>query len=137
MKRSSLAFAAVLALGVAACAPKVQLTAQLTGGNEVPPTTSRGNGVFSGVLNPSTGEMSYTMTYAGLTGPATAAHLHGPAAPGQNAGVVVPFTVTPSPISGTATLTGQGVTDILAGRWYANIHTSQFPNGEIRGQVTH
>lgn len=137
MKPSNLALAAVLMLGVAACAPRVQLTAQLSAASEVPPTASRGVGVFRGTLNPSNGEMSYTLTYNDLTGPATAAHLHGPAAPGQNAPVVVPFVIAPSPITGTVSLTGQGVTDLLAGRWYANVHTSQFPNGEIRGQVTH
>ena len=122
---------------VAACAPNVPVTAQLNGAQEVPPTASTGAGVFNGTLNPSTGALSYTLTYTGLTGPVTAAHLHGPAAVGQNAPVIVPFQPGPSPISGTTTLTGAMTQDLLAGRVYANIHTAQNPGGEIRGQVTH
>ena len=119
----------------------MQLVAQLNGAQEVPPSSSSGTGSFTGTYWPSTRALDYNLTYSNLTGPATAAHLHGPAVPGQNAGVVVPFPVTatpmPAPINGSATLTNAQAADLLAGRWYANIHTQQFPNGEIRGQVSH
>ena len=70
------------------------------------------------------------------TGPATGAHFHGPAMPGANAAVVVPFTgPIASPITGTATLTDAQIADLSAGRWYINIHTAANPGGEIRGQV--
>ena len=137
MSCSRVILAAAIALAASACSPTVPVTAQLNGAQEVPPTASAGTGVFNGTLNPSTGTLSYTMTYVNLTGPATMAHLHGPAAPGQNAPIIVPFQVTPSPISGNVTLTGQMTQDLLAGRVYANIHTAQNPGGEIRGQVTH
>ena len=137
MIRSKLILAGAVAFALSACAPTVQVTAQLNGAQEVPPTSSTGTGVFNGTLNPSTGALSYTLTYINLTGPVTAAHLHGPAVAGQNAPVIVPFQAGPSPISGTTTLTGGMTQDLLAGRVYANIHTAQNPNGEIRGQITH
>lgn len=71
----------------------------------------------------------------GLSGPATAAHFHGPASAGANAGVVVPFANAASPIEGQATITAAQAADLMAGRWYANIHTAANPGGEIRGQM--
>ncbi len=41
-----------------------------------------------------------------------------------------------SPVSGQATLTDAQAADLLAGRWYINLHTAANPGGEIRGQVT-
>ena len=79
--------------------------------------------------------LTYDMEYSGLTGPVTAAHLHGPADPGANAPVLVPFQAAPSPIKGTATLTDAQVADLMAGKMYANIHTAANPGGEIRGQM--
>jgi hypothetical protein len=76
------------------------------------------------------------VSYSGFTGPATAAHFHGPAASGANAGVVVPVQgALPSPIKGTATLTDAQAADLTSGEWYFNIHTEANKAGEIRGQV--
>jgi hypothetical protein len=74
------------------------------------------------------------MTYMGLSGPATMAHFHGPAAVGANARVQVPFQrpIT-SPYAGQATLTPQQAAEMMAGKWYVNIHTLAHPGGEIRG----
>jgi hypothetical protein len=64
------------------------------------------------------------------------AHIHGPAAVGANAGVVVPFKApVTSPITGTATLTDAQMADLEAGKYYANVHTAANPGGEIRGQL--
>jgi hypothetical protein len=65
------------------------------------------------------------------------AHFHGPAAPGANAGVALPIGAAgmASPAAGSATLNDAQVADLLAGRWYINIHTATHPGGEIRGQV--
>ncbi len=110
------------------------MSASMSGGSEVPPTTSAGTGMAK--VNLSGNSLTWTVTYSGLTGPVKAGHFHGPAAPGSNAGVVVPFTGSlDSPISGSATLTDAQVADLKAGKWYVNLHTAASPGGEIRGQV--
>lgn len=110
---------------------------QLSGAQEVPPVTTGGTGSVDTTFDKSTNVLTWTVTYAGLSGPVTAGHFHGPAAAGANAGVAVPFTGNlSSPISGKATLTAAQVADLTAGRWYVNLHTAKHPGGEIRGQVT-
>ena len=109
--------------------------ATLTGAAEVPPTTSTGTGTLEASLNKDTSVLTWKISYSGLTGPATAAHFHGPAMAGANAGVVLPFASATSPIEGTATLTAAQVADLTAGKWYANVHTAANKGGEIRGQV--
>ena len=114
----------------------VRLAGALSGAQEVPATTTSGTGSVTANFDKGTSKLTYEVTYSGLTGPATAGHFHGPAASGQNAGVVVPFASATSPIKGEATLSAAQAADLLAGRWYANIHTARHPGGEIRGQVT-
>ncbi|MBA2548431.1 MAG: CHRD domain-containing protein [Burkholderiaceae bacterium] len=110
---------------------------QLTGAQEVPAVTTGGTGTVETTFDKSTNVLTWTVTYAGLSGPVTAGHFHGPAMPGANAGVVVPYTGDlASPIRGKATLTAAQAADLTAGRWYANLHTAKNPGGEIRGQVT-
>ena len=92
-----------------------------------------GTGAVQAMLDGKT--FSYSATYSGLTGPVTAAHFHGPAAPGQNAGPVLAAVPSPSPIKGTATLTDAQIADLNAGKWYFNVHTAANPGGEIRGMV--
>ena len=112
-------------------------TTQLRAANEVPPNTSQGSGSVDAVLNRDTNLFRWKVSFRGLTGPATAAHFHGPAAVGSNAGVVLPWTgPVSSPLEGRATLTPAQAADLLAGRWYANIHTAAHPAGELRGQMT-
>ena len=116
---------------------QVTFTTQLRGANEVPANTSNASGQVDAVLNKDTNLLRWQLTYVGLSGPATAAHFHGPAPVGANAGVALPFaSPVTSPQSGQATLTATQVADLMAGKWYANIHTAQFPGGEIRGQMT-
>jgi hypothetical protein len=133
--------AAVLCLaafGARADEQPVQLHADLDGSHEVPAVETSGKGRLEGALNKSTKELRYTITYQGLTGPATAAHFHGPADPGKNAGVVVPLKAPlDSPVKGSATLDDKQMADLMANNWYVNIHTAKNPNGEIRGQVLH
>jgi hypothetical protein len=64
------------------------------------------------------------------------AHFHGPAEPGKNAGVAVPFKDPASGAEGSATLTDAQAADLMAGKYYINVHTAANPGGEIRGQVT-
>jgi len=110
--------------------------ASLSGMQEVPPVPGSGKGSANFTLNVSTKTLTWTVTYSGLTGDAVAAHIHGPAALGSNAGVEVPLTVGPSPMTGSAVLTDAQVTDLTTGKTYVNIHTAANKGGEIRGQIT-
>ncbi len=108
----------------------------MDGASEVPPKVTDGKGDATATLDPATKVLTYHITYTGLGGPATAAHFHGPAAVGVNAGVVIPFKApVTSPIDGTVTLTDAQIADLTAGKWYANVHTAANPGGEIRGQM--
>ncbi|HML09635.1 MAG TPA: CHRD domain-containing protein [Stellaceae bacterium] len=108
----------------------------LSGGAEVPPTTSTGSGSAQVTLDTATKQITYNVTYSGLSGPAAAAHIHCGAAAGANAGVAVPFKDAASPITGTATLTDAQVADLEAGKCYVNIHTAENKGGELRAQLT-
>ena len=138
MIRHSLAlvFAAGLLIPVAR-AETVTFHATMNGATEVPAKTTNGTGTVAATLDTATKMLTYTVTYSGLTGPATAAHFHGPADPGANAGVLVPLSPPlTSPIKGEATLTPAQVTDFMDGKVYANVHTAENKGGEIRGQLT-
>ena len=109
---------------------------------EVPPPTGAfgagGTGWFS--LNAARTELSYHITFDGLTGTATAAHFH-KASPGVSGGVVRAITLDGNGASGTwkdtdtQSFTSDLLHDLLLGRLYVNVHTSTNPAGEIRGQV--
>ncbi|HEY0202600.1 MAG TPA: CHRD domain-containing protein [Acetobacteraceae bacterium] len=121
----------------AARAETVTFNGTMAGATEVPPKTTDGKGTATASLDTATKMLTYQVDYSGLSGPATAGHFHGPAEPGANAGVVLPFAApAASPIKGTATLTDAQMADLMAGKWYANIHTAANPGGEIRGQMT-
>jgi len=152
--RAALATCTLLAaLGIAGCsmtpsggagrdypaaAPKMatqSFRATLSSAAEVPSNASPGTGTLEATFDKASSVLKWKVVYSGLTGPATMAHFHGPAMPGANAGVAVPFKTAVSPIEGKATLTPEQVNDLLAGKWYANVHTAQHPGGEIRGQL--
>ena len=137
MKRYSLALAAALTLlAGAAQAETVMFHATLSGANEVPANTEKGTGMVMATLDTVTKVFNYDVTYSGLTGPARAAHFHGPALPGANAPPSVPIASPVSPIKGTATLTDAQVADLQAGKWYFNVHTEAHGPGELRAQLT-
>jgi hypothetical protein len=114
----------------------LRFEATLDGHTQVPPTDSRGSGAAEMTLDTESREFTWTITYEGLTDAPTAAHFHGPAEPGKNAGPVLPLTGDlASPLAGTGTLSEAEAADLQAGLWYINLHTAQYPGGEIRGQV--
>ena len=126
---------AFLLWGVAR-ADQINFKADLSGASEVPPIASAGKGTATASLDTATKTLIWTVNYSGLNGPPTAGHIHGPAAPGANAGVLVPFSGDlASPIKGSATLTDAQVSDLEAGKWYVNLHTAANKPGEIRGQL--
>ena len=98
----------------------------------VPPCTGSGSGTFT--LDTDTGMFSYNISYENLSAAETAAHIHGPAAPGATAGVAVSLPGG-TPKIGSAMLTLNQQTDLLAEQYYVNIHTGSCGGGEIRGQV--
>lgn len=111
-------------------------SAELNGKNEVPPVTTDATGTAKFTLDRGSKTLSWEVTYKGLTGDAVAAHLHGPAKEGANAGVAVPFTAPlASPIRGSAVIPDSVIAQLDNGEIYINIHTAANPNGEIRGQV--
>jgi hypothetical protein len=131
--------AALLTAAAPSYAATVTYKADLKGASEVPPNTTGGSGSVTATFDPATKQLSWSGSFSGLTGPATAAHIHGPAEPGKNAGVVMwisekgkPFE---SPFKGSATLTDAQAADLANGQYYVNIHTAANPGGEIRGQL--
>ncbi len=136
IRAASLGILAILAAsGASAAGGESRYTAHLIAASEVPPTDSKGTGDVTATFDPATKRLTWNGTYSGLTGPVTAAHFHGPAKAGENAGVLVPADAKASPFSGEATLDDAKVADLLAGRVYFNLHTAANPKGELRGQV--
>lgn len=131
------ALAVCLAFTPPAFAETISFKADLAGTNEVPPNPGvKATGKLDASYDTSNKKLSWTLNYSGLTGDPNGAHFHGPATPDKNAGVAVPITAPlTSPVKGSATLTDAQATDLMAGRWYVNVHTAAHKDGEIRGQV--
>jgi hypothetical protein len=135
-------FGAFALIGVLAGASEIQaqqvrLTGEAKGSNEVPPLQSLASGKAVATYDPATRTLSWTITYSGFSTRPTAMHFHGPADSTRNAGiaVLIPGNLD-SPINGSAVLTESQAADLLAGRWYLNIHTAAHPAGELRAQMT-
>jgi Tol biopolymer transport system component len=116
-------------------APK-QFVANLTGASEVPPTNNafKGNG---GIVQLSADEASakVSLIFSGLGSAETAAHIHGPADKTQTAPIIFPLPTTNPVNNFVINPTTQQVTDLKAGMQYMNVHSTNFPDGEIRGQL--
>jgi glucose/arabinose dehydrogenase len=106
----------------------------LDASQEVSANDSPGSG--SGTLRLDTGtlELSWDISFADLEAPQTAAHFHGAARACETAGVQIGLPLG-SPIQGSATLTQEQADDLMLGLWYVNVHSEEYPDGEIRGQV--
>ena len=128
---------AAILLAMPALAATRHYHADLLGPTEVPATTSPGTGAADVTLDTATGKLDYSVTWTGLTGPATMAHIHGPAPVGKAAGVVVVLGgMDPaSPLAGTATLKPPQIALLTAWQFYVNVHTAANKPGEIRGQL--
>lgn len=131
--------AALLGTASPGYAATTSFKADLKGASEVPANQTTGTGSVTASFDPATKQLTWSGTFSGLTGPATAAHIHGPAEAGKNAGVAIwlsekgkPFE---SPFKGSATLTDAQASDLMSGLMYVNIHTAKNPGGELRGQL--
>jgi CHRD domain len=135
-RRAAFAAALVLAGVTGAYADQVTYTAKLDGASETPPNDTKGTGTVDAKYDTATKTLSWTVTYSGLTGPATMAHFHGPAPAGKAAGVMVPMKGSlDSPFKGSATLTDEQAKALTGGMMYFNVHTDAHKPGEIRGQM--
>lgn len=133
---TSLAFAGTASLVLMTApvfAEMMTMKTELKGAMEVPPTDSAATGTADISVDTEAKKVTWTVIHSGLTGEPTAAHFHGPAAPGENAGPAIDISANIA--SGTADLTDAQLADLQAGKMYLNIHTEKFPDGEIRGQV--
>jgi len=128
---------ALVTLSIAAHAEVVKFHATLKTAWEVPAKEGAGHGKLTATYDTDTMLFTYHVDYSELSGPAVAAHFHGPATETTNAKPQVFIKTTPiaSPIDGTATLTPEQAKDLLDEKWYFNVHTAANPGGEIRGQV--
>jgi hypothetical protein len=98
-------------------------------------TGSAGTGVASLTFDTNTKILTWSISWAGLTGAPTLMHFHGPAPPDQSAPALLSTGVIGPPVVGNAMLSAGYEANLLAGLWYLNLHTSTSPGGEIRGQV--
>ncbi len=110
--------------------------ATLKGAHETPPITTAAKGYLDAAIDTDSRLFSYKITCGGLTGPATDADFQDPAVGGADAIVKAPVNGCGAPISGTAQLTKEQITDLMAGKWSLNLHTSTHPDGEISGKLS-
>jgi hypothetical protein len=112
----------------------------LTGSQQSPAISTSGYGSFTGLYDSSSKVLVFNVTWqlqpnAVVNG----SHFHGPASLGQNAGVLIPVTGLAASNSGryggSVTLSAAQESDLLAGKWYFNIHSNLAPNGEVRAQL--
>jgi hypothetical protein len=112
----------------------------LTGAQQVPPVQTGATGTAELTYDAATRTLTWNISYHDLSGAATMAHIHGPAAEGKNGPVVLWLskqgTPPASPIKGETTLTPEQAQQFTAGDLYINVHTQAHPAGEIRGQLT-
>ena len=133
------AFSMACAWMSASFADPVTIKVTLGGGEEVPPVQTAGSGLAEFIYDRETRTLKWTINCSGLSGPATMAHLHGPASRGEKGGVAIWLSkqgsTVESPVNGQVILTPEQAEQFVAGRWYVNIHTQANPGGEIRGQA--
>ena len=100
------AAAALAGCGMMSRSNTASFSGAMNAASEVPPNMTRGTGMAEAWFDKGTSVLKWKITYTGLSGPATAAHFHGPAAAGANAGIALGFQNPASPIEGSATLDG-------------------------------
>jgi len=99
------------------------------------PAPAGGGGSAGLTYDSATNMLTWNISFSNVSTPPTLAHFHGPAMPGVDAGIQVTITDLTSPSEGSAMISEAQESDLLAGLWYINYHTSACPGGEIRGQV--
>ena len=114
-------------------AEMMKFSTVLNGPSEVPPTDSTATGSADVSVDTDARKVTWTVKVDGLTGDATAAHIHGPAGATDKAPPVIDMSA--GIMAGSADITDAQITELKAGKYYVNVHTAKFPDGEIRGQL--
>ena len=144
-----------------AASMQTKVTASLTGSEQVPPVQTKGSGQFQGTIA-GTKSISYRLTFSRPSSRVTAAHIHlgktgtnggvivffcggggkrsCPASGGTVTGTITGADVNPQPATGTTAGIKRGdlagtIQAIMNGDTYVNVHTTKYPDGEIRGQI--
>ena len=125
----------MLAAASAAGADTIVLKTTLNSETEVPAVTAPGKGVATVTIDTTAKTVKWKVDYSDLSGPVTAAHIHGPAMPGANAPPFVTMATGPSPMEASAGVTDAQIADMVAGKTYINLHTAAHGPGEIRGYL--
>lgn len=137
-KFKNLIIAAITVFALSGAIKAETFYAYLSGAQEVPAAATTATGYARVVLNESAGTISFTVVFNGLTSAQQASHIHAPAAIGANAPVAINFGAvggTSGTISGTAAITPTQIAQLRAHQGYVNVHSLNFPGGEIRGQL--
>lgn len=116
------------------------LSGSASGSQEVPAVTTTATGSLSGTYDARTNNLTYNITWTGLSGIVSVMHFHGPAVVGAEASPIHDLVISTNGVNGTSTgtltLADSTESHLLNGKLYYNIHTTLNPDGEIRGQVT-
>lgn len=121
---------------------KVNIT--LSGAQEVPANTSSGTGTGQIIFDPTTKIITYNFSWqlGSATATTTNMHFHGAEDGSDSKSSVVAIGITGFPTTSSGTMSGQTValtdvqvTQLLAGKWYLNVHSSTIPGGELRGNI--
>ena len=160
-KLKLIALAGIFSFALVSCEKEVDLVSNndlqnydfaLTGSQVVPASSSTAGGTIKGTYDRSEKTYTYTLQWNGLSGNPTAIHFHGVADRGYAAIPIAPLAAYPNGIvqtfygfktspsgtyNGTLYVDGSVIKehDLLAGKFYVDIHTAAFPGGEIRGQI--
>jgi hypothetical protein len=135
--KATIAAAAILAFAAgAAQADVLKFTAALKGATAVPATSATGRGEITAMVDSDSGDMTYTVDYAGLSGPAVAAQFEGPGSGASAGPVIATAPNVAAPITGSMKLNSVQLHELKAGAWYFDIQTGGHPSGEIGGRLT-
>jgi hypothetical protein len=134
--KALVAAAAVLMFGAGSAHAFVyHFAATLKGSNETPRVGTSARGELSAVLYRDKRLLTYSVKYTGLAGPGLTARFDVADSRAAATPTVQPVNIDANPTAGSATLTTDQISDLMAGRWFFNVQTSAHPAGEIGGRV--
>lgn len=127
IRSTVLACIGLFAFAVSSTAATLKLKADLKASSEVPRNDSKGTGSVTIIFDEASKKLMWNGSYSNLTGPATAAHFHGPAQRGKIAPAIIPIFMgagAKSPFEGSAVLTDEQTGWLKSGQLYVNVHTN-------------